>query len=173
VSTNHADHHLVPTAPGRSLVPAGLPPDPVPALPAIAEPAPSPAAPAGVPLPGAGDRIGQYEIIRELGRGGMGAVYIARDTRLGRRVAFKIMLTDRSDLAARFLVEAQATARCQHEHIVVIHDVGEHRRYPYIVLESCVPVKKNGQQSQWVMSLLVPRSCVIVFRMCSWTRERK
>jgi serine/threonine protein kinase len=141
VSTNHADHHLVPTSPGRSLVPAVLPPGPVPAPPAVAEPtpAPAPAAPAAnpsaVPLPQAGDRIGQYEIIRELGRGGMGAVYIARDTRLGRRVAIKLMLTDRSDLTARFLVEAQVTARCQHENIVVIHDVGEYLGHPYIVLE--------------------------------------
>jgi serine/threonine protein kinase len=137
VSTNHADHRLVPTAPAPSLVPAVLPPEPAPtpsfATPVVAEPAP--AAPAAVPLPQAGDRIGQYEIIRELGRGGMGAVYIARDTRLGRRVAIKLMLTDRPDLTARFVVEAQATARCQHEHIVVIHDVGEHLGYPYIVLE--------------------------------------
>jgi serine/threonine protein kinase len=127
VSTNHADHHLVPTSPVPFLVPAGLPPDPAPAPPAVAEPAPAPAAPAGVPLPGAGDRIGQYEIIRELGRGGMGAVYIARDTRLGRRVAIKLMLTDRSDLTARFLVEAQVTARCQHENIVVFHADSEKR----------------------------------------------
>jgi serine/threonine protein kinase len=139
VSTNHADHRLIPTAPAPSLVPAVLPPEPVPAPPAGAEPTPASAVPAAnpssVPLPQAGDRIGQYEIIRELGRGGMGAVYIARDTRLGRRVAIKLMLTDRPDLTARFVVEAQATARCQHEHIVVIHDVGEHLGYPYIVLE--------------------------------------
>jgi serine/threonine protein kinase len=106
------------------------------ALPESVAPAPATVpAPAAVPLPGAGERIGQYEIIRELGRGGMGAVYIARDTRLGRRVAIKLMLTDRRDLTARFILEAQATARCQHEHIVVIHDVGEHHGYPYIVLE--------------------------------------
>jgi hypothetical protein len=110
-------------------------PDPGPILiPTV--PAPVAAAAAPVALPVAGDRIGQYEIIRELGRGGMGAVYIARDTRLGRRVAIKLMLlTDRRDLTARFILEAQATARCQHEHIVVIHDVGEHHGHPYIVLE--------------------------------------
>ncbi len=137
--TNHADHRLAPTAPGPTLVPTVLPPDPMPAPSAVDASALTPAAPAAspaaVPLPQAGDRIGQYEIIRELGRGGMGAVYIARDTRLGRRVAIKLMLTDRPDLNARFILEAQATARCQHEHIVVIHDVGEHLGYPYIVLE--------------------------------------
>ena len=129
---NQADRHLVPTAPGPTMVPAA----PVPPDAALPDAAPVPAPePTAVPLPQAGERIGQYEIIRELGRGGMGAVYIARDTRLGRRVAIKLMLTDRTDLTARFLVEAQATARCQHEHIVVIHDVGEHLGHPYIVLE--------------------------------------
>ena len=149
---NQPDGHLVPTAPGPTLMPAppalnAALPNAVlaPAAPALhavlATPVPPPApaapvaSPAAVPLPQAGDRIGQYEIIRELGRGGMGAVYIARDMRLGRRVAIKLMLTDRPDLTARFILEAQATARCQHEHIVVIHDVGEHRSYPYIVLE--------------------------------------
>jgi serine/threonine protein kinase len=93
------------------------------------------AAAAPAPLPGAGERIGQYEIIRELGRGGMGAVYAARDTRLGRRVAIKVMQSQKPHLTARFILEARATARCQHENIVVIHDVDEHRGQPYIVLE--------------------------------------
>jgi hypothetical protein len=136
---NHADHHLVPTAPGPTLVPAAPPPDAVPTPSVIAEATPAPAVPSAspdaVPLPQPGDRIGQYEIIRELGRGGMGAVYIARDTRLGRRVALKLMLTQRRDLTQRFLLEAQTTARCQHENIVVIHDVGEHLGHPYLVLE--------------------------------------
>jgi hypothetical protein len=126
------DGHVLPTAPGVAVVPAVLAPDPEPPPAAAPNAAASPDA---VPLPGAGDRIGQYEIIRELGRGGMGAVYIARDTRLGRRVAVKLMLTDRPDLTARFILEARTTARCQHENIVVIHDVGEHIGHPYIVLE--------------------------------------
>jgi hypothetical protein len=101
----------------------------------VVPPAAPAAQPDAPPLPVAGEHIGQYEIIRELGRGGMGAVYIARDTRLGRRVALKIMLSERADLTARFLREARMTARCQHENIVVIHDVGEHLGHPYIVLE--------------------------------------
>lgn len=82
-----------------------------------------------------GARIKHYEIIRQLGEGGMGAVYLARDTRLGRRVAIKF-LHDRSGPALdRFLVEARATALCQHENIVVIYDVDDVRGDPYMVLE--------------------------------------
>jgi tRNA A-37 threonylcarbamoyl transferase component Bud32 len=83
----------------------------------------------------AGMRIDRYEIIRELGRGGMGAVYLARDTRLGRRVAIKFLQSHDPRLTERFIVEAQATARCSHEHIVVIHDVRELHGNPFMVLE--------------------------------------
>jgi serine/threonine protein kinase len=80
-------------------------------------------------------RIGQYELIRELGRGGMGAVYLARDTKLGRRVAIKFLQSDQPETTVRFILEARATARCNHENIVVIHDVGEHSGNPFMVLE--------------------------------------
>jgi hypothetical protein len=126
---NQGDGHLRPTVPGEA-VPVG------PALVSPAAPAATAPAEPVVQLPGPGERIGQYEIIRELGRGGMGAVYVARDTRLGRRVAIKLMQSQqRSDLTERFILEARATARCQHENIVVIHDAGEHRGSPYLVLE--------------------------------------
>ena len=82
-----------------------------------------------------GTRIGQYEIIRLLGRGGMGEVHLARDLRLGRLVAVKLLTTQQPDLDARFLAEARATARCRHDNIVVIYEVGEHGGQPYMVLE--------------------------------------
>jgi serine/threonine protein kinase len=82
-----------------------------------------------------GSHVHQYEIIRELGRGGMGAVYLARDLKLGRRVAIKLMQSVNSSLTARFLREARATARCSHENIVIIHDVDELRGQPFMVLE--------------------------------------
>ena len=82
-----------------------------------------------------GLRIEQYELIRELGRGGMGQVFLARDTRLGRRVAMKFLAASSPKFTERFLVEARATARCSHENIVVIHDVDEHLGVPYMVLE--------------------------------------
>ncbi|HET9956115.1 MAG TPA: serine/threonine-protein kinase, partial [Polyangiaceae bacterium] len=80
-------------------------------------------------------RIGQYEVIRELGRGGMGVVYLARDERLGRKVALKLLQTHHPEFTRRFITEARATARCSHENIVVIHEVGEHRGNPFMVLE--------------------------------------
>jgi serine/threonine protein kinase len=82
-----------------------------------------------------GTRIKHYELIRELGRGGMGQVFLARDTRLGRRVAMKFLAPQSLHLTSRFLVEARATARCSHENIVVIHEADEHEGWPYIVLE--------------------------------------
>ncbi len=87
----------------------------------------------GALVPGA--EIGAYEIIRPLGHGGMAHVYAARDKRLGRRVAIKLMTRLDPDLATRFLFEARATAQCQHENIVVIYEVGEHDGEPFMVLE--------------------------------------
>ncbi|WP_437316884.1 nSTAND1 domain-containing NTPase [Sorangium sp. So ce385] len=83
----------------------------------------------------AGTFLGHYELIRELGRGGMGTVFLARDVRLGRLVAIKLLTTLTGPRLDRFLVEARATARCKHENIVTIYDVDEHDGYPYMVLE--------------------------------------
>ena len=84
---------------------------------------------------GIGSRVGQYQLIRELGRGGMGAVYLARDTRLGRRVAIKFTAHDTPALAERFLAEARVTAHCKHDNIVDIYDVGEALGHSFMVLE--------------------------------------
>jgi serine/threonine protein kinase len=83
----------------------------------------------------AGARIHQYELIRELGRGGMGVVWAARDTKLGRRVAIKFLLEATRAVADRFLSEARATAQCNHDNIVIIHEVDELEGMPYMVLE--------------------------------------
>jgi eukaryotic-like serine/threonine-protein kinase len=82
-----------------------------------------------------GVRINQYEIIKRIGEGGMGSVFLARDLRLGRRVAIKFLHSNEAEQTQRFLIEARATARCQHDNIVVIYEVGEHAGAPYIVLE--------------------------------------
>jgi serine/threonine protein kinase len=89
------------------------------------------------PRPGlsTGSRLGQYELIRLLGCGGMGEVHLARDLRLGRLVAVKRLSAHGAGLTERFLSEARTTARCMHENIVVIHEVGEHNGHPYMVLE--------------------------------------
>ncbi len=82
-----------------------------------------------------GATIKHYELLRKLGEGGMGTVYLARDTTLGRLVAIKVLQMQTGPSAERFLIEAQATARCRHDNIVVIYEVGEFRGYPYMVLE--------------------------------------
>jgi serine/threonine protein kinase len=85
--------------------------------------------------PAPGVKIAQYEMIRELGQGGMGTVYLARDTKLGRRVAVKFLQTPQPELSQRFLLEARATARCSHENIVIIYEVGEYFQTPFMALE--------------------------------------
>jgi WD40 repeat protein len=82
-----------------------------------------------------GSTVKHYEVVRSLGRGGMGAVYLARDTKLGRLVALKVLLEAGAEQARRLAREARATARCRHENIVVIHDVDELDGRPYLVLE--------------------------------------
>jgi serine/threonine protein kinase len=83
----------------------------------------------------AGSVLQHYEVIRPLGRGGMGEVFLARDTRLGRLVAIKLLTEHGGERAQRFLIEARATARLRHENIVVIYELGEHLGTPYMVLE--------------------------------------
>lgn len=79
--------------------------------------------------------VGGYELLRPIAKGGSGAVFLARDLRLGRRVAIKFLVSSDAAVVRRFLVEAQATARCVHENIVVIHEVSAWQGTPYLVLE--------------------------------------
>ncbi|HMF11360.1 MAG TPA: serine/threonine-protein kinase, partial [Gemmataceae bacterium] len=85
-----------------------------------------------------GPSLPGYEILAELGRGGMGVVYLARQTALDRFVAIKMVLGGGHAGAAqrrRFRLEAQAVARLHHPNIVQIYDVGEHEGFAYIVLQ--------------------------------------
>jgi serine/threonine protein kinase len=74
----------------------------------------------------AGERVGPYEILAPIGKGGMGEVYRARDTRLGRTVAIKILARDKTadqERKQRFLLEARATSALNHPNIVTIYDL--------------------------------------------------
>jgi Tol biopolymer transport system component len=82
----------------------------------------------------AGTHIGPYEVAELLGVGGMGEVYRARDPRLGRDVAVKVLREGIAD-RRRFLVEAQAASRLNHPNIVSIYDIGEEDDCPYIIFE--------------------------------------
>ena len=79
-----------------------------------------------------------YELLGELGRGGMGTVYKARQTALDRLVALKVIAADSAagpESQARFRVEAKAVARLRHPHVVQIYDFGEENGQPYFTME--------------------------------------
>src|SRR5499427_3035258 len=85
-----------------------------------------------------GTRLGPYEILAPLGHGGMGEVYRARDTRLEREVAIKVLpagLTRDPDRLRRFEQEARSAGVLNHPNILAIHDIGTHEGVPYIVSE--------------------------------------
>src|SRR5579871_869195 len=84
-------------------------------------------------------KIGKYEVVGLLGKGGMGVVYKANDPLLGRSVAIKMMTTldyvDNPDLLQRFYREAQSTGNLHHRNIVTVYELGDHEGSPYLVME--------------------------------------
>src|SRR6267143_3436163 len=85
-----------------------------------------------------GVRLGPYEILEAIGAGGMGEVYRARDTRLGREIALKILpesFARESDRLHRFEQEARAIAALNHPNILAVFDIGQHDGSPFLVSE--------------------------------------
>ena len=98
----------------------------------------SPAGDLGTPIERANERLGDFQIVRELGRGGMGVVYEAEQLSIGRRVALKVLpfatLADPRALA-RFKNEVRAAATLDHPHVVTVHSVGEERGIHYFAMQ--------------------------------------
>jgi serine/threonine protein kinase len=85
-----------------------------------------------------GDRLGQYRILQRIGAGGMGEVYRARDEKLERDVAVKVLPRDLrvdDDRLRRFVNEARAASALNHPHILTIYDIGESGGVPFIAME--------------------------------------
>ena len=85
-----------------------------------------------------GTRLGRYEIRAKIGEGGMGEVYRARDEKLNRDVAIKVLpatFSQETDRLRRFEQEAQAAGALNHPNILAVYDVGTHDSAPYVVSE--------------------------------------
>ena len=85
-----------------------------------------------------GEKVSHYLIVSAIGSGGMGSVYLAKDTKLDRRVAIKFLRRDfneRSDALWRFLREAKAASSLNHPNIITIHEIGEWNGADYIAME--------------------------------------
>jgi serine/threonine protein kinase len=92
-----------------------------------------------------GSRLGPYDILSPLGAGGFGEVYKARDTRLDRTVAIKILPSANPELKARFEREAKAIAALTHPHICTLYDVGHQECFVVIVSRTGAPQRTRRE----------------------------
>jgi serine/threonine protein kinase len=90
-------------------------------------------------IPGLPDRLGPYRLLKPLGNGGMGVVFLAEDTQLGRRAAVKVMRPEVTSgdprSYERFIREARAAAAVRHDNVVTVYTVGEESGVPYLAME--------------------------------------
>jgi len=103
-----------------------------------------------------GARLGPYDILELIGRGGMGEVYRATDTRLGRQVAIKVLpaeLAGRAESLARFRREARAIAALSHPNILAIFDIGDQAGAPFVVTELLEGETLRSRVQRGVMAL--------------------
>ena len=84
------------------------------------------------------ETVGHFQILKQLGAGGMGVVYLAEDLQLGRRVALKVLTAERDPVAVRrFLREAQAASDLDHPNIATVFEVCETHSPPFIAMAYC------------------------------------
>ena len=103
-----------------------------------------------------GHFLSHYEILEILGRGGMGEVYRARDSRLGREVAVKVLpsgFASDQDLLSRFQQEARAASALNHQNILIVHDLGEANSTPFIATELIRGITLGDRLDQGQLSL--------------------
>jgi len=118
----------------------------------------------------AGERLGPYEVLGLIGAGGMGEVYRARDLRLGREVAIKVLPADRmadEDRRRRFVQEAQAASALNHPHIITIHEIESAQGNDFIVMEY-VPgrsldglIPRHGMRVGEVLRIAIPTASAL------------
>ena len=117
-----------------------------------------------------GTQLGDYEIREPVGSGGMGEVYRARDTRLDRDVAIKVLpqeVADDPSRRSRFEREAKSVAALNHENIVTIHTIGEEGGIHYLAMElvegetlDC-RIPENGLSTDALLALAIPISSAL------------
>ncbi len=123
----------------------------------------------------AGEKLGPYEILEPLGAGGMGEVYRAKDTRLDRIVAIKILpvhLSSNPDFRQRFEREAKAVSILNHPNICTLHDIGQQNGTEYLVMEYIEGETLSSRLQKARFRL--PIYCAIRFKLqMRWTRLTK
>ncbi|MBI2819815.1 MAG: protein kinase [Acidobacteria bacterium] len=141
-STVMTDVKEVAPAPAAAPAPGPAAVSPAMSTPILRTPTPPPLTPPPPPVSDGVPRIGRYELLEEIGRGAMGAVYKAQDPQIGRTVALKVILTrdlPPDDLAIykeRFYREARAAGKMTHPGIITVHDIAEDAYgTPYLVME--------------------------------------
>jgi eukaryotic-like serine/threonine-protein kinase len=129
-----------------------------------------------------GTRLGPYEILGPIGAGGMGEVYRARDTRLGRTVAIKVLpshLSDNAALKQRFEREARTISSLSHPHICALHDIGSQDGIDFLVMEYLEGqtladrIQKGALPTEQLMRFGVEIADALVLRMTTSARCAK